>query len=269
MPTARLFLLFVLASLTMAACGGADAKKASGPEDDVRRAATTLIRTKSARVTCSLLTPRLVEEIYRSPSKCRSTPVGDGQASSSSRVGAIAVTDRTAQVEIRLNYRGQRGRGHLAFVEQAGRWKADRYGDDFLRATLQTAVQGTTSGAFSGEAMHRCMAGKVAGLPAATVRTYLYKATRQDPDARTTFVDLAARCPVPLARFVAHRLMDAVKKQGKSAADLRCIEGTMAHVLVLKPLVQSALQKKADPADAAALAGVVQGAADTCRTRAR
>jgi hypothetical protein len=232
----------------------------------IRRSALSLLETTSPKLTCTtLLTPRLVREIYKTPARCLAASI-DTNSTVTSSVDAVVVRGTSAQVAVTTTDHGRAARGHLAYAEQAGQWRADRYEDDFVRSSLIEAVeQPQSSGLFSFPAERTCMVKKIPTMSIATLRRFLYASISHDPAARHDGIEFAAACPEQLSAFVAHRLMDAVPVAGRSKAQLTCIETTMARILPLTGLEKRALEANVGGAVASALAGLVSGAEKTCK----
>ncbi|MBE7187092.1 hypothetical protein [Jatrophihabitans endophyticus] len=287
----RLLLAIVSPALVVAACTGASVVSGAGQTGApasaggsptgstsgahgastadvaaIRHAASTLLTTTDATLTCTrLLTPRLVREVYETRKQCLAAPI-TVDATQTSSVGDVAVHGRSAVVAVRTTDHQRVARGHLDYVEQGGRWRADRYEDDLVRSSLTAAVeQPAKSGVLTSAALRRCMVGKIRTLPITGLRSFFYASARNDPDVRDAAIDFVSACPKPLAAFVAHRLLSAVPRRGRSPAQLHCIETTMAQLLPVTGLEKKALEQHVSPAVSAALAGIVSGAEQSCR----
>lgn len=246
--------------------GATGSASPTGDEAEVRRVAGEYADSTDARQICTtLVTPRLVLEIYRTQATCLSTSGGSGATPSLSTIESVEVTGTSAQVGVRSTSGSVTVQGHLGLRKSAGVWRVDSYGDDLVRATLIAEVQQpVTSGALTVPALRTCMVQKIPSASMTILRSFLFASLRRDPQARNIGAQFLNICPVPLSAYVAGRLMDAVSTRGRTPAQLQCIQRTLANLLPVTGLAPKAVQSNVDGATKAALAGLVQGAEKTC-----
>jgi len=144
-----------------------------------------------------------------------------------------------------MEVRGDRasGSGHAAFAKEAGDWKLDRFGSDFVRATFRTAVANVETKPFTTPSVRHCFARAADTLPDRRVRTLFDFALQNDPRARNLLNDIAEKCPDALAEALTEELIDALKKKGhRSPAFIRCARRDLLFNLSASGLAREALK---------------------------
>ncbi len=237
--------------------------------DRVRESAQALIDSKSASTSCrELVTRRFLNDVYDgSRAKCGKGDLAsleeDGEKVS---VGAIRVKGDRARVVLTVRGARATGSGHAAFAKEAGDWKLDRFGSDFVRATFRTAVANIDTKPFTTASVRRCFAKAADTLPNRRVRTLFDYALQNDPRARDLLNDIADKCPDALADALTEQVVDGLRKQGDlSAAYIRCVERNLHFNLTISGLAREALKGRVTEIGTYALAAVVKQVRKGCK----
>lgn len=264
-------LMLALPALTFSACGGSDS-----PEDQVTDAAEQVIAAQSpeeAEQVCrEVVTPRFLQEVYGGDvQSCIDQPINDeseiddpGEVS----VDSVAVDGEKADATI-VTTGGQTdgNDGTWTFRKQDGDWKLDRLGDDYLRSAFAVSIEIVDQGLVSYEPMRKCMATQVGKLKSGQLRNFMFQASRGEKEkAKDSVLKIAAKCPLPMARFVADELATKVlAKKNVTPGQIRCAKKKLVPLLLATDLSSMALGS-GDYGDATAfaLAGLIAGVIRDC-----
>jgi hypothetical protein len=265
-------LLLVLAlALTLAACGGSES-----PEDQVTAAANEIITAQSPeeieQVCGERITSRFLKEVYGGQVKsCIDQPVNDesdiedpGEVS----VDSVEVSDSKADAMIVTTGGETDGNdGTWTFVKEDDGWKLDRLGDDYLRSAFAVSIEIVDQGLVSYEPMRKCMAAQVRKLSSSKLRDFMFETSRgQKEKATNSILEIAGRCPLPMAHFVANELARKVlAKKDVTPGQIRCAKKKLVPLLMATDLSSIALGS-GDYGDASAyaLAGLIAAVVRQC-----
>ena len=262
--------------LALCACGGDDPEpaKPATPEEQVRAAATKVLNSTEAdakAVCTTLVTERLIDEVYKGDRQaCIDSPVNDDEEGDPGKPKVDSVTVEGARADVVSSVEGGSGdgtRGTLLFAREGGSWKLDRFGTDYLRSAFAAAIKSTDEGALSLPEMKTCLAAKAKKMRESQLRRFIYQSIRDDPKVKATTIALAGKCPEPLAKFVAMQIGDALAKDGKKPAYVRCMKEQLAFLLGVTGLADEALKAGDDDLSATALTAVVSGADKNCKDK--
>lgn len=124
-----------------AGCGGGDSSSdANSDVDEIRVAVERVMESESVEDQCERgVSERFVREVYGTLARCREAnrPDGDDEPDSAT-ISATRIDGDKATTGVTLtSAKGARATGRVALVEDAGTWKLDRLGVDFLRSIFQ------------------------------------------------------------------------------------------------------------------------------------
>jgi len=252
----------VLLSLLFAACGSAEeptskpAPKATSDEQQVRTVANQVNdSTDAARICGKLVTAHFLQTYYGGEqAKCvKSQSVSDGKQT----IGAVTVKGDSADVATSGPVTGT-----IQFKREAAQWKLDDYGTDALRSIFVTAIKRADSGALAVPQMKNCMTAQVKQLDDQAVRTFVQGAARKDAGMKQATLEIAGRCPDPLAIYVTDAIvggMDDVKPKFKA-----CIRKQLTTLLAVTGTAKNALEGATSKKGTDTLKALTEAAVTAC-----
>lgn len=255
----------VATALALAACGS------SGPstEDEAGDAAVKALESRDAKQFCRrLVSDRLIDEVFGGKvTTCeKSSAVEDHTSATVSSVSLRGEDESRAEVAAEIE-RGQLAgtSGHIGLVREGNRWLLDRFGDDFLRSTLLTAIERVDEGALAIRPMKVCMGGQIEDLDAARIREITHHAIVGGEALVEDLLPFAENCPEALAEYGAKEISDALVESGKrSPAFIRCIRKELETGFLLTGIAPDLIGENPDFGAVLALEGIAASAKQRC-----
>jgi len=259
--------LSLLAACALAACGS------SGPsaEEEAEAAAVRALETKDAKEFCrQLASKRLIEEfVVGGPAACEKASSVVSEDPGTVEITKVALRGEDgSRAELAVAVEGGETdgvRGHVEVVHAGDRWLLDRYGDDFLRSSLLTAIDNADEGALANQRMKACMGGQIEKVGAERTRAIFRAGTSGGDAVIEALLPFAENCPAALAENAADEFTKGLTKDGKnSPAYVKCLHDELEAFLLLTDITPELLGEHPGWAPVAALEGIATGAKRNC-----